>query len=89
MGWYPHGSHHELASAGHYAMDESPLDLLAVAEGFLREDGAGTGGDTGTARVEGSGTGVVSGAATRPPEGGVPRPAGEGGHRLAAEGESV
>ncbi|MET7438923.1 alpha/beta fold hydrolase [Streptomyces sp. NPDC005568] len=89
MGWYPHGSHHELASAGHYAMDESPLDLLAVAEGFLREDGAGTGGDTGTARVEGSGTGVVSGAATRPSEGGVPRPASEGGHRLAAEGESV
>ncbi|MEU1041232.1 alpha/beta fold hydrolase [Streptomyces sp. NPDC005907] len=38
MRWYPHGCHHEFPAAGHYAMDETPLDLIAVVEAFLRED---------------------------------------------------
>ncbi|MEU8591866.1 alpha/beta hydrolase [Streptomyces sp. NPDC048664] len=38
--WYPHGSLVELPSAGHYAMDESPLDLIRAVEDFLRADDA-------------------------------------------------
>jgi pimeloyl-ACP methyl ester carboxylesterase len=38
--WYPHGSLLELPSAGHYAMDETPLDLLRAVEDFLRADDA-------------------------------------------------
>ncbi|POX52273.1 alpha/beta fold hydrolase [Streptomyces sp. Ru72] len=38
--WYPHGSLLELPSAGHYAMDETPLDLIRAVEDFLRADGA-------------------------------------------------
>ncbi|UXY22561.1 alpha/beta hydrolase [Streptomyces cynarae] len=38
--WYPHGSVLELPSAGHYAMDETPLDLIRAVEDFLRADGA-------------------------------------------------
>ncbi|MGW3155803.1 alpha/beta fold hydrolase [Streptomyces sp. NPDC001089] len=48
MRWYPDAELHELARTGHYAMDESPLDLIRVVESFLRaaEDGgaAGAGG---------------------------------------------
>ncbi|MFI9154048.1 alpha/beta fold hydrolase [Streptomyces sp. NPDC053367] len=38
MAWYPRAALHELASAGHYAMDETPLELVRVAEDFLRAD---------------------------------------------------
>ncbi|MGR6973431.1 alpha/beta fold hydrolase [Streptomyces cynarae] len=38
--WYPHGSVLELPSAGHYAMDETPLDLIRAVEDYLRADGA-------------------------------------------------
>lgn len=47
MRWYPDAELRELASAGHYAMDESPLDLIHVMEGFLRA--ADTGGQGGAA----------------------------------------
>ncbi|GAA4931507.1 alpha/beta fold hydrolase [Streptomyces coeruleoprunus] len=40
MTWYPRGALVELPSAGHYAMDEAPLDLIRVVEDFLREDDA-------------------------------------------------
>ncbi|MEU1594004.1 alpha/beta hydrolase [Streptomyces sp. NPDC005708] len=36
--WYPNASLLELPSAGHYAMDEAPLDLLRAVEDFLRAD---------------------------------------------------
>lgn len=47
MRWYPGAALHELAGTGHYAMDESPLDLIRVVEGFLRaeETDAGRDGD--------------------------------------------
>ncbi|KND32698.1 alpha/beta fold hydrolase [Streptomyces acidiscabies] len=37
--WYPNAELYELASAGHYAMDETPLELIRVVEDFLRADG--------------------------------------------------
>ncbi|WP_406333707.1 alpha/beta fold hydrolase [Streptomyces sp. NBC_00203] len=37
--WYPGGEVHELLGAGHYAMDETPLELIRVVEAFLRNDG--------------------------------------------------
>ncbi|MFI9644947.1 alpha/beta fold hydrolase [Streptomyces sp. NPDC052040] len=36
--WYPGGALVELASAGHYAMDEAPLDLIRAVEDFLRAE---------------------------------------------------
>ncbi|GAA0385640.1 alpha/beta hydrolase [Streptomyces luteireticuli] len=36
--WYPNGQLHELVSAGHYPMDETPLELIRVVEDFLRAD---------------------------------------------------
>ncbi|NLU71063.1 alpha/beta hydrolase [Streptomyces sp. HNM0574] len=41
MRWYPRAELAELASAGHYAMDETPLELIRVVEDFLRADGDG------------------------------------------------
>jgi len=38
MSWYPNAELHELPSAGHYAMDETPLELIRVVEDFLRAD---------------------------------------------------
>ncbi|MHC5905205.1 alpha/beta fold hydrolase [Streptomyces sp. S6] len=38
LAWYPNAESHELASAGHYAMDETPLELIRVMEDFLRAD---------------------------------------------------
>ncbi|MFJ8079965.1 alpha/beta fold hydrolase [Streptomyces sp. NPDC096205] len=38
MTWYPRAELHELVSAGHYAMDETPLELIRVVEDFLRAD---------------------------------------------------
>ncbi|MFJ8198589.1 alpha/beta fold hydrolase [Streptomyces sp. NPDC096152] len=38
MSWYPRAELHEMASAGHYAMDETPLELVRVVEDFLRAD---------------------------------------------------
>ncbi|CAL9590755.1 alpha/beta fold hydrolase [Streptomyces sp. enrichment culture] len=39
MTWYPRAELHELPAAGHYAMDETPLELIRVVEDFLRADG--------------------------------------------------
>ncbi|MFE0450531.1 alpha/beta fold hydrolase [Streptomyces sp. NPDC058914] len=39
--WYPRAELFELTAAGHYAMDETPLELIAVVEDFLRADGEG------------------------------------------------
>ncbi|MFI9612253.1 alpha/beta fold hydrolase [Streptomyces sp. NPDC052023] len=36
--WYPRAELHELPGAGHYAMDETPLELVRVVEDFLRRD---------------------------------------------------
>ncbi|MFF4590798.1 alpha/beta fold hydrolase [Streptomyces sp. NPDC001388] len=36
--WYPRAELYELAAAGHYAMDETPLELVRVWEDFLRAD---------------------------------------------------
>lgn len=36
---YPKGRVTELPRAGHYAMDETPLELIRVVEDFLRADG--------------------------------------------------
>ncbi|MFF4602213.1 alpha/beta fold hydrolase [Streptomyces sp. NPDC001339] len=41
MQWYAESRLVELPSAGHYAMDETPLELLRVVEDFLRGDGGG------------------------------------------------
>ncbi|MFI7409468.1 alpha/beta fold hydrolase [Streptomyces sp. NPDC049627] len=38
MAWYPRADLHELPAAGHYAMDETPLELIGVVEDFLRAD---------------------------------------------------
>ncbi|MEV7382141.1 alpha/beta fold hydrolase [Streptomyces lydicus] len=43
--WYADSELVELPSAGHYAMDESPLELIRAVEDFLRADGGGSGGD--------------------------------------------
>ncbi|MER7154103.1 alpha/beta fold hydrolase [Streptomyces lydicus] len=43
--WYAHSELVELPSAGHYAMDESPLELIRAVEDFLRADDGGPGGD--------------------------------------------
>ncbi|MGW3009458.1 alpha/beta fold hydrolase [Streptomyces sp. NPDC001219] len=45
MRWYTRGELVELPSAGHYAMDETPLELIRAVEDFLRadEDGATAG----------------------------------------------
>ncbi|MGV9453941.1 alpha/beta fold hydrolase [Streptomyces sp. NPDC003635] len=36
--WYPYGEVRELTSAGHYAMDETPLELIQMVEAFLDSD---------------------------------------------------
>ncbi|TJZ44479.1 alpha/beta fold hydrolase [Streptomyces piniterrae] len=41
MRWYRSGELAELRSAGHYAMDETPLELIRTVEDFLRADGEG------------------------------------------------
>jgi hypothetical protein len=38
MSWYPRAELAALPFAGHYAMDESPLDLIRTVEDFLRAD---------------------------------------------------
>ncbi|MFJ8551587.1 alpha/beta fold hydrolase [Streptomyces sp. NPDC093676] len=55
MRWYPHGSLLELPSAGHYAMDEAPLDLIRAVEDFLRADGNPAAAEREPAAAEGSG----------------------------------
>lgn len=41
--WYADSRLLELPSAGHYAMDETPLELIRAVEDFLRADGDGRG----------------------------------------------
>ncbi|MDC7339752.1 alpha/beta hydrolase [Streptomyces lydicus] len=43
--WYADSELVELPSAGHYAMDESPLELIRAVEDFLRADDGGSDGD--------------------------------------------
>ncbi|MEU7060610.1 alpha/beta hydrolase [Streptomyces sp. NPDC046197] len=43
MAWYPRAELRELPSAGHYPMDETPLELVRVVEDFLRADRDGGG----------------------------------------------
>ncbi|MFB6813040.1 alpha/beta fold hydrolase [Streptomyces sp. NPDC056347] len=38
MRWYPNAELVELPGCGHYAMDETPLDVIRVVEDFLRAD---------------------------------------------------
>ncbi|MET7288340.1 alpha/beta hydrolase [Streptomyces sp. NPDC005573] len=38
MSWYPRARLAVVPGAGHYAMDETPLELIRVVEDFLRED---------------------------------------------------
>ncbi|MEV6841031.1 alpha/beta hydrolase [Streptomyces sp. NPDC051133] len=40
--WYPRAELVALPGAGHYAMDETPLDLVRVVEDFLRADSGGS-----------------------------------------------
>ncbi|UQA90903.1 alpha/beta fold hydrolase [Streptomyces halobius] len=42
--WYVGGELAEVRSAGHYAMDETPLELIRTVEDFLRTDDADGGG---------------------------------------------
>ncbi|MFI9354309.1 alpha/beta fold hydrolase [Streptomyces lydicus] len=53
--WYADSELVELPSAGHYAMDESPLELIRAVEDFLRADDGGSGGgrSAGGARDDG------------------------------------
>ncbi|MER7573581.1 alpha/beta hydrolase [Streptomyces sp. NPDC126514] len=52
--WYPYGEVRELSGAGHYAMDETPLELIQVVEAFLdaddEDDADGTGPEGGAAQ---------------------------------------
>ncbi|MFF8904587.1 alpha/beta fold hydrolase [Streptomyces olivaceoviridis] len=41
LSWYPRAELTVLPGAGHYAMDEAPLDLVRAVEDFLRADDAG------------------------------------------------
>ncbi|WP_265562666.1 alpha/beta fold hydrolase [Streptomyces hygroscopicus] len=61
--WYPQGSLLELPSAGHYAMDEAPLDLIRAVEDFLHADDADAGheGDRGAASAAGPMAATVDG----------------------------
>ncbi|MEV0255159.1 alpha/beta hydrolase [Streptomyces sp. NPDC050732] len=49
---YPHGELAELPGAGHYAMDEVPLELIRTVEDFLRAEGDADAG--GTADLDGT-----------------------------------
>ncbi|WP_069887176.1 alpha/beta fold hydrolase [Streptomyces luteocolor] len=46
---YPQGELAELPGAGHYAMDEVPLELIRTVEDFLRADGDGLADEGGVA----------------------------------------
>ena len=39
LAWYPNADMVELAGAGHYPADETPLELVRAVEDFLRADG--------------------------------------------------
>jgi pimeloyl-ACP methyl ester carboxylesterase len=41
MSWYPRAELVALPCAGHYAMDETPLELISAVEDFLGADTAG------------------------------------------------
>jgi pimeloyl-ACP methyl ester carboxylesterase len=41
MSWYPRAELVSLPCAGHYAMDETPLELISAVEDFLGADTAG------------------------------------------------
>ncbi|MFG2141665.1 alpha/beta fold hydrolase [Streptomyces sp. NPDC048650] len=47
MRWYANGRLVELPAAGHYAMDETPLELIRAVEDFLRADGTEDAEDAG------------------------------------------
>ncbi|MFG2888172.1 alpha/beta fold hydrolase [Streptomyces sp. NPDC048248] len=56
MQWHTDAKLVELPSAGHYSMDETPLELIRTVEDFLREDDAGR-VDDGNGQAEGAGRG--------------------------------
>ncbi|GGU70412.1 esterase [Streptomyces albospinus] len=60
MQWYTDSTLVELASAGHYAMDETPLELIRAVEDFLRADGDGA-GDAGADGAGHGGDGPAAG----------------------------
>ncbi|MEV7190333.1 alpha/beta hydrolase [Streptomyces sp. NPDC093510] len=72
---YPHGELAELPGAGHYAMDEVPLELIRTVEDFLRaaDDGDGTDGSGGggTELSRGEGTDLSRGDGTDLSRGGA------------------
>jgi pimeloyl-ACP methyl ester carboxylesterase len=39
LSWFPRAELVTLAGAGHYSMDETPLELIRTVEDFLRADG--------------------------------------------------
>ncbi|OIK06199.1 alpha/beta fold hydrolase [Streptomyces monashensis] len=41
LSWFPRAELVTLAGAGHYSMDETPLELIRAVEDFLRADGEG------------------------------------------------
>ncbi|MEU5541307.1 alpha/beta hydrolase [Streptomyces sioyaensis] len=57
MRWYANSELIELVSAGHYAMDETPLELIRVVEDFLRADDDGDGEGNGDGGGNGDGDG--------------------------------
>lgn len=57
MRWYANSRLVELPSAGHYAMDETPLELIRAVEDFLRADG----NDDGDGNGDGDGDGPEGG----------------------------
>ncbi len=79
---YPQGEVTELPGAGHYAMDEVPLELIRTVEDFLRADadtGAGADGGTDVDASAGGGTDAGGG-------GGMDAGAGAGGSAEAGAG---
>ncbi|WP_129305924.1 alpha/beta hydrolase [Streptomyces sp. L2] len=70
LAWYPRAGLTALPSAGHYAMDETPLELIRVVEDFLRADGTGDGdtdeGNTGDRDTEAGAVRVVGGGVGEP-----------------------
>ena len=53
MRWYPRAELRELPAAGHYAMDETPLELIRTVEDFLRADSSADGAAAAGGTAEG------------------------------------
>lgn len=55
--WYANSQLIELSAAGHYPMDETPLELIRAVEDFLRADGDSDGDGGGGGDCDGDGAG--------------------------------